>query len=85
MPKEVPARQLWCYRCGKKGRVVQIHETVRTPRGRLDMPRFQCKSCLNQWYEHADVIAYVYALNSPAAEEQAIAEKIEELPRKGGG
>jgi len=81
MAKEVLVRDLWCYRCGKKGRVVQIHETVPTSRGRLDMPHFRCKSCLNTWYDQADVLAYVFALTSGPVEEGAIARKIAQLPK----
>lgn len=82
MPKEVPVPKLFCYRCGVKGKVVQIHETVPTPRGRLDMPHFRCRSCLNTWYDQADVLAYVFALSSPPSEEQAMVRKVEQLPAK---
>jgi len=52
---------LWCPRCGKKGCIVQFHEAIMTPRGKLDFPHYRCSKCLQMWYEQADVLAYVFA------------------------
>jgi len=62
--KEIHVPHLFCFRCGKQGQVYQIHESVMTPRGKLDMPWFKCHNCFERWFEYADMLAYVFAMSA---------------------
>ena len=61
MSREAHVPHLYCFRCGKQGMVYQIHESVMTPRGKLDMPHFKCHNCFQMWFEYHDTLAYVFA------------------------
>jgi hypothetical protein len=79
MPREILIPYLFCFRCGKQGMVYQTHESVRTPRGKLDMPHYRCHNCNQMWFEYHDTLAYVFASSSqqplPTAAAPGTAEK----------
>jgi len=73
---------LYCPRCGKKGFIVQVHEGIMTPRGKLDFPHYKCGKCLQMWYEYHDTLAYVFASTGQRSTEPEISKAIQKLEKQ---